>query len=94
MQLALLTSFFPITRLTSQFWTHLEAKNRRRSDFGREKDRIIVSQTRCANGAATRDHGTEGQNNPAQRGGLEAKKKSGRRRSVFFSTPFIELLRR
>src|SRR5277367_5149605 len=49
------------------------------------------NQKRCANEAASRDHGTEGQNNPAQRGGLEAKKKSGHRRSVFFLTPFIEL---
>jgi hypothetical protein len=30
------------------------------------------NQKRCANEAAFRDHGTEGQNNPAQRGGLEA----------------------
>src|SRR5271170_2952183 len=51
------------------------------------------NQKRCVNEAASRDHGTEGQNDPAQRGGLEGKKKSSRRRSVFFSTPFIELIR-
>jgi hypothetical protein len=28
---------------------------------------------RCPTEAASRDHETEGQNNPAQRGGLEAK---------------------
>jgi hypothetical protein len=32
-------------------------------------------------------------NNPAQRGGLDGKKNSGRRRSLFPLTPFIELIR-
>jgi hypothetical protein len=39
--------------------------------------------------AASGDQGAEGQNNPAQWGGLDCKKKSGRRKAVFFSTPFI-----
>jgi hypothetical protein len=51
------------------------------------------NQTRCANEAASRNHGTEGDNNPAQWGGLEAKKKSSRRKSLFSLTPFIELVR-
>jgi hypothetical protein len=51
------------------------------------------NQKRWLHKAASREHGTEGQNNLAQRSGLEAKKKSGRRRSVFFLTPFIELVR-
>ena len=51
------------------------------------------NQKRCVNAAASRDHGTEGQNNPARRGGLEANKTSGCRRSVFSLTPFIELIR-
>src|SRR5271154_3505256 len=51
------------------------------------------NQTRCLNEAASRDHGTEGHSNPAPWGGLEGKKTSGRRRSVFFLTPFIELTR-
>jgi hypothetical protein len=42
---------------------------------------------------ASRDQGTEGENNPAQWGGLDGKKKSGYRRSIFFLTPFIELIR-
>jgi hypothetical protein len=44
-------------------------------------------------GRAARDHGTEGENNPAQWGGLDGKKNSGRRRSVFSLTPFMELTR-
>src|SRR5271168_3029199 len=51
------------------------------------------NQKRWLNRAASRDHGTEGQNNPAQRGGLDGKKSSGRRRSLFSLTPFIELIR-
>jgi hypothetical protein len=51
------------------------------------------NQTRCANEAASRDHGTEGNNNPAPWRGLDCKKKSSRRRSVFSLTPFIELIR-
>jgi hypothetical protein len=43
---------------------------------------------------ATRAYGTEGENNPAQWGGLDVKKKSGHWRSVFFLTPFIELTSR
>jgi hypothetical protein len=46
------------------------------------------NQTRCPNEAAPRDRRTEGQNNPAQWGGLEAKKISSRRRSVFFLDSF------
>jgi hypothetical protein len=41
------------------------------------------NQKRCPIEAASRDRGTEGQNNPARRGGLEAKKKSGRGKAVF-----------
>jgi hypothetical protein len=52
------------------------------------------NQTRCPNEAASREHETEGQNNPAQRGGLEGKKTSSRRRSVFSLIPFIGLIRR
>jgi hypothetical protein len=37
--------------------------------------------------------GTEGENNPAQWGGLDVKKKSGHRRGGFSLTPFIELIR-
>src|SRR5271170_4247894 len=51
------------------------------------------NQKRCLNRAASRDHGTEGQNNPVQWGGLDGKKNSGRRRSLFSLTPFIELIR-
>jgi hypothetical protein len=51
------------------------------------------NQKRWQKEAASRDHGTEDQNKPAQRGGLENRKKSGRRRSVFSLTPFIELIR-
>jgi|BogFormECP03_OM3_1039632.scaffolds.fasta_scaffold04724_2 hypothetical protein len=35
----------------------------------------------------------EGKNNPAQWGGLDGKKNSGQRRSVFSLTPFMELTR-
>jgi len=42
---------------------------------------------------ASRVYGTEGENNPAQSTRLDVKKKSGHRRSVFFLTPFIELIR-
>jgi hypothetical protein len=31
------------------------------------------NQERCANGAASQAHGTVGMNNPAKRGGLDAK---------------------
>jgi hypothetical protein len=41
------------------------------------------NQKRCVNEAASRDHGTEGHSNLAQRGGLDRKKKSGRRKAVF-----------
>jgi hypothetical protein len=42
---------------------------------------------------ASRVYGTEGENNPAQSTRLDVKKKSGHGRSVFFLTPFIELIR-
>src|SRR5271168_5019126 len=48
------------------------------------------NQKRCLNRAASRDHGTEGQNNHVQWGGLDGKKNSGRRRSLFSLTPFID----
>jgi hypothetical protein len=41
---------------------------------------------------ASRAQGTEGKNNPAQWGGLDGKKDSGQRRSVFSLTPFMELI--
>src|SRR5271156_4053208 len=48
------------------------------------------NQKRCLNRAASRDHGTEGHSDLAQRGGLDGKKTSGRRRSLFSLTPFID----
>jgi hypothetical protein len=51
------------------------------------------NQNRYTSVVATRDHGTEDQNHPAQRGRLDGKKNSGRRRSVFSLTPFMELIR-
>jgi hypothetical protein len=51
------------------------------------------TQKRYKNLVASRAYGTEGQNKPAQRGGLDGKKNSGRRRSVFCLTPFMELIR-
>jgi hypothetical protein len=50
------------------------------------------NQKRYRTLVASRDQGTEGENNPAQWGGLDGKKKSGHRRSVFSLTPFIELI--
>jgi hypothetical protein len=41
----------------------------------------------------SRAHGTEDKNNPAQWGGLDGKKNSGQRLSVFSLTPFMELTR-
>jgi hypothetical protein len=51
------------------------------------------NQNRYTSVVATRDHGTQDQNHPAQRGRLDGKKNSGRRRSVFSLTPFMELIR-
>src|ERR1700733_11410349 len=51
------------------------------------------SQKRYTSVVASRAPGTEGQNEPAQPGGLDGKKNSGQRRSVFFLTPFMELTR-
>jgi hypothetical protein len=48
------------------------------------------NQSRYRNLVASRAHGTEGQNNPAQWGGLDGKKNSGHRGSVFSLTPFME----
>src|SRR6202167_2876968 len=42
---------------------------------------------------AFRVYGTEAENTSCSMGGLDVEKKSGHRRSVFFLTPFIELLR-
>jgi hypothetical protein len=50
-------------------------------------------QKRWLNKAASRDQRTEGNDNPAQRGGLDGNKKSGCRKGVFSLTPFIELIR-
>ena len=49
------------------------------------------NQKRYTSVVASRAPGTEGQNEPAQPGGLDGKKNSGQRRSVFFLTPFMEL---
>ena len=50
------------------------------------------TQKRYKNRVASRAQGTEGKNNPAQWGGLDGKKNSGQRRSVFSLTPFMELI--
>jgi hypothetical protein len=51
------------------------------------------NQKRYTSVVASRAPGTEGQNKPAQWGGLDGKKNSGDRRSVFSLTPFMELIR-
>jgi hypothetical protein len=51
------------------------------------------TQKRYKNRVASRAQGTEGKDNPAQWGGLDGKKNSGQRRSVFSLTPFMELVR-
>jgi hypothetical protein len=51
------------------------------------------NQERYTNALASRVNGTEGENNPAQWGGLDVQKNSGHGRSVFPLTPFIELIR-
>ena len=51
------------------------------------------NQKRYTSVVASRAHGTEGENNPAQRSGLDGKKNSGHRRSVFSLTSFMELIR-
>src|ERR1700722_14744005 len=51
------------------------------------------NQNRYTSVVATRDHGTQDQNHPAQRGRLDGKKNSGRRRKVFYLTPFMERIR-
>jgi hypothetical protein len=51
------------------------------------------TQKRYAIFVASRVCGTEGENNPAQWGGLDVKKQSGHGRSIFFLNPFIELVR-
>jgi hypothetical protein len=51
------------------------------------------TQKRYRTFAASRDPGTESKNNPAQWGGLDVKKNSGHKRSVFSLTPLIELIR-
>jgi hypothetical protein len=43
--------------------------------------------------AAFRVFGTEAENTSCSMGGLDVENKSGHRRSVFFLTPFIELIR-
>jgi hypothetical protein len=52
------------------------------------------NQERYTHVVASRVNGTEGENNPAQCGGLDGQKNSGHGRSVFFLPPFIELIRR
>jgi hypothetical protein len=51
------------------------------------------TEKRYKNRVASRAQGTEGKNNPAQWGGLDGKKNSGQRRSVFSLTPFMERIR-
>jgi hypothetical protein len=69
-----------------------------RTDWLRRQEAMKTAgretQKRYETLVASRDHGTEGENNPAQWGGLDGKKKSGHRRSAFFLTPFIELIGR
>jgi hypothetical protein len=64
-----------------------------RTDWLRRKEAMKAAgsetQKRYETLVASQDHGAEGENNPAQWGGLEGKKKSGHRRSAFFLTPFI-----
>ena len=50
-------------------------------------------QKRCLHEAASRDHGTEGSNNPAQTRWAGRQEKIRPRESCFFLTPFIELIR-
>jgi hypothetical protein len=52
------------------------------------------NQKRWLNEPASRDPERNARTILLKRGGLEAKKKSGHRRGVFFLTPFIELIRR
>jgi hypothetical protein len=51
------------------------------------------NQKRYTSVVASRAPGTEGQNKPARWDGLDGKKNSGHRRSVFSLTPFTELTR-
>jgi len=51
------------------------------------------NQKRWLNEPASRDPERNARTILLKRGELEAKKKSGHRRGVFFSTPFIELIR-
>jgi hypothetical protein len=48
-------------------------------------------KTKATNVVASRVCGTEGENNLAPWGGLDGKKNSGHRKSVFSLTPFMEL---
>jgi hypothetical protein len=51
------------------------------------------NQQRCVKQAASEITERNARTILLKRGGLEAKKKSGHRRGVFFLTPFIELIR-
>jgi hypothetical protein len=51
------------------------------------------NQERYKSLVASRDQGTEGQNNPAQWGGLEGKKTCGHQGRFLFLTTFIGLIR-
>jgi hypothetical protein len=66
-----------------------------RTDWLRRKDALKTAgrKTKATNVVASRAHGTEGQNNPAPWGGLDGKKNSGHRKSVFSLTSFMELIR-
>jgi site-specific recombinase XerD len=55
--------------------------------------KLALHDLRATNVVASRVCGTEGENNLAPSGGLDVKKTSGQGRSVFFLTPFIELIR-
>src|SRR6202522_4635774 len=70
-----------------------ESPNRLASSRQSDENRWQKKPTALREASSVRDHRTEGQNNPAQRGGLDGKKNSGRRRRLFRLTPFIELIR-
>jgi hypothetical protein len=69
-------------------WTGIPQRERRSAKQGREG---FSGRSDPTWGESTSLYGTESENNPAQWGRLDVKKKSGHRRSVFFLTPFLEL---
>jgi hypothetical protein len=67
-----------------------------RTDWLRRQEAMKTAgrenQKRYTDVVASRVCGTEGRNNPAPWGGLDGKKNSGHRKSVFFLTSFMELI--